>query len=285
MPKDRKLKREIDGIKVFKHNFNKEDIIKPFRCSNGKEFYTGLHFWTNEGYLIKIIEYYNEFNVLIEFLYNGYRQYNTIHAIKEGAVKNPYHINIYGGYVGVGEYSRSMHKKAYSTWRSMLCRNTLEGQLSNRKNASYSNCAVCNEWYNFQNFASWFIKYIDNLNPWLYDDYQLDKDILQWNQSYKLYSPDTCCIVPSKINACLDGIYRLGKELPTGVKLTQYGKYKVVMSIENEQKYYGVYDTPEEAFEVYRQTKKGYITKLADEYYVQAAIHRALYNIEILPYI
>lgn len=283
----RKTEREINGIKVFKHNFNKEDIIKPFRCTNGSLYYKDTLWWTNDGYLVKVIEYYDKNNVLIEFLYNGYRKYTRIGDLKYGAIKNPYHLNIYGGYIGEGPYGKEDHLKIYKTWSHMLERHTIEGQMKD-KNKSYVNSSICNEWYNYQNFALWYDNYISSLNPLYYNDYQLDKDILQWNQPYKIYSPNTCCIVPKEINICLDGIYTPNKTLPTGVNLRSNGKYSASIRINGKLHYIGFYNTPEEAFLSYINAKKDRLKQLADFYYTKGAIkqiiYEILYNIEILPY-
>jgi len=212
--------------------------------------------------------------------------------LKCGAIWNPYHINKNGGYFGEGPYGKRSHIKIYNSWSKMLERNTIEGQLSNRRNASYSNCSVCNRWLNYQNFAYWYDKYSLELNPLLYDDYQLHKDILQWNQPYKVYSPETCCLVPSEINNALGNMHlesTFNKGLPPGVKNTKYGKYETNVSIRGKLTHFGIYNTAEEAFEVYKRVKKGYIMELANEYYLQHGITeniwRALYNLEIMPFI
>ena len=65
---------------------------------------------------------------------------------------------------------------------------------------SYKGVEVCEEWYNFQNFAEWCEtqKFL-NAKDVKGKSYQLDKDILV--KGNKIYSPDTCCFVPPEINS------------------------------------------------------------------------------------
>lgn len=288
----RKTEREIKGTKVFKFNYEKEELINPFRCTNGNLYYKDTFWWTNDGYLIKVIEYYDSDHILIEFLYNGCRLYVRLNMLKYGQIRNPYHPNNHGGYIGIGEYkSNSEHIKIYGTWLGMLYRNTLEGQISNKRVTAYSNCSVYKEWYNYQNFALWYDTYRSLLNPEYWNILELDKDVLQWNQEYKIYGPDTCCLIPKEINISLNNMhtkFTINKGLPVGVQSNEYGGYISTVSIKGESIYCGHYDTPEEAFKVYKHMKSKYIRELADFYYKEGAIKKeiydALYNIEILPY-
>tara|TARA_R110000787_G_scaffold4900_1_gene18512 strand:+ start:198 stop:707 length:510 start_codon:yes stop_codon:yes gene_type:complete len=95
---------------------------------------------------------------------------------------------VYGvGFNSGGEFKPSIngnHTKPYSTWKSMLMR--CYSDKYHAKFPSYKECEVCDEWLDFQVFASWFVvNYIDG--------FQLDKDIkIDGN---KLYSPSTCMFV------------------------------------------------------------------------------------------
>lgn len=85
---------------------------------------TGERFKTNEGYSIIIIEYNNANDVLVQFqdkyeaiIHTNYK------ACKNGSVKNPYHPNKYGGYIGVGEYGSRENgelTRCHQDWRNML---------------------------------------------------------------------------------------------------------------------------------------------------------------------
>lgn len=63
---------------------------------------------------------------------------------------------------------------------------------------TYIGCGVSEEFHNFQNFALWY-------NKIKYDckyDLELDKDFLY--EGNKIYSPATCCLLPTEINSNLN---------------------------------------------------------------------------------
>ena len=67
----------------------------------------------------------------------------------------------------------------------------------------YANCAVCNEWLNYNNFAAWYMGKIQLLNPNY--AYEIDKDLLfpiygKRTNGIKLYSPITCVLIPHDLN-------------------------------------------------------------------------------------
>lgn len=102
---------------------------------------------------------------------------------------SPYIFNV--GYVGtksIAEYKEYQRHKSKKVWMSMIDR------CYSGKNKAYEDVYVCDEWHNFINFAKW---YDDNY----IDGWSLDKDLLSGYS--KLYSPNTCCFLPSKINAAI----------------------------------------------------------------------------------
>jgi hypothetical protein len=171
----------------------------------------------------------------------------------------------------------------YKTWESMLNRVS-----ENSKFLSYKNTTVCEEWYNFQFFAQWYTNYINLLNP-IYN-YQIDKDIFQWNYKYKVYSPSTCCLIPDRLNNSLVGLHvnRYNHpELPVGV-MPNRGKYSSYITINDKRKYLGIFSNPMEAFAVYKKEKEEIIHKMAEYYYKNNAIlepvFQQLMNINIEPF-
>jgi hypothetical protein len=128
----------------------------------------------------------------------------------------------------------------YTTWRGMLFR-----CYDKKYNSSYEDCEVCDDWKIQSNFAKW---YYANYK----DGYQLDKDILG---NGKLYSPQTCCFIPSDINMCIVG---KNSESVTFVK----GKWQSSFS----QKYIGRFDSKQDAINAYRKKKGEHIKKVAAKY-------------------
>lgn len=81
--------------------------------------------------------------------------------------------------------------KCYDTWKSMIYR------CYDNRNKAYSNVKVCDGWKTFSNFKEWYDEnHIDN--------FQLDKDLKTLGVD-KIYSPENCCFVPSKVNNFLTG--------------------------------------------------------------------------------
>lgn len=126
------------------------------------------------------------------------------------------------GYVGEGPHraSRKDPSKAYDVWYQMLYRCYMDDEERGPGSWTYQGCSVCNEWLNYQNFASWYKKY---KKP----GFHIDKDILI--PGNKIYSPEFCEFVPSEINTCLTHSTRKRRSydgLPTGVSFCRAtGKY------------------------------------------------------------
>lgn len=178
---------------------------------------------------------------------------------------------VYGvGYFGEGPYLSSIGGVAtpeYTVWYNMLerCYNP------NRRvtNLAYVNSTVCLDWLNFQNFAHWYV------NTGYYAiGYELDKDLLYPGNT--LYSPDTCCMVPSKINAILR-TSNVIRELPQGVYRSR-NKFLAQLKCRPEGRHIGVYSTAEEASLAYNLAKKTYIQTLANEWlpYTDILVYEAL---------
>lgn len=279
------------GHPIIKTNSKGEVPISPFDIQNFKKFYEGTIFTNFYGDRYIILKYFNAGSVLIEFLDEFHYRTNTkLSVIKTGNVKNPFHKGKFGQYVGAGLYNRKNDHPVYNVWIHMHSR-VYESKTEYYSIVdSYKYCTICNEWYCFQNFASWYYNYISKLNPNY--KYSIDKDIFQFNIKNKIYSPTTCCIVPEDMNNMLSGIYpkiqTVSKNVPTGVVYNCGKFYPNLVIKQNHVTNLGHYDTPMEAFEVYKYHKLDYIHKCANLYYKDGAIlkdvYDQLYSIDILPY-
>lgn len=253
------------------------------KVENAKEYYENKYeypFITNQGYRIVIKEYVDRNHVLVEFLNSGYQTWTTINAVKNGCVYYPFHPNRFGSYIGDGEYNKS-NRNFYSIWESMFNR-CLIG--SSKFHDSYLNKVTIDfDWYNFQNFAKWMDSYLSKINPKYHEELQLDKDILQWGVENKIYGPNTCCLIPRKINRIL-AAPRISKKYLHGVHKNLY-HYSVTLITDHKYNCLGTYKTQEEAFQVYKQAKEQYLKELADYYYSENAILKEirdlLYKISI----
>lgn len=165
-----------------------------------------------------------------------------------------------------GKYKSKENKRpthAYSVWRSMLRR--CYGPKRHIEHPAYNGCTVSKEWHDFQDFAEWFYNH-----DFYGMGYQLDKDLLV--KGNKVYSPATCCLIPSELNTMLvDSAAARGKH-PQGLsfyklKGSSKGKYKVNIRLGgNKQEYLGYYDCKHEAYRVYKAAKETHVKVKALEW-------------------
>lgn len=91
---------------------------------------------------------------------------------------------------------------------SMLKRCYSENSLT--ANPTYLGCSVCEEWLTFSNFKSWMEQ-----QDWEWK--HLDKDLLVYQN--KVYSPETCCFISSRLNTFLVKSDKIRGDYPLGVSL------------------------------------------------------------------
>lgn len=273
-----------------------KEIKNPIRFIDDTQLHVGEKHITNfenEEAIVIAFRNYRDIDIQFQDQY-GYIKRTSYLALDKGNCKNPYHPNQYGGFFGVGPYdgfTDKYFKKAKVAWYHILERTNDNFRTkmyvennSNRYN-SYEKCTLHPDWYNYQNFARWYLSYYYPLNKEV--EYEIDKDILQWNIDEKIYGPYTCCLLPHMINQAFVG---LNKEKPTNLPpgiIKINNKYRVAIRRNGgESKTIGLYNTVEEAFEVYKKLKEDYIKELAVYYYNIGAlypeIYNALMNIEIM---
>lgn len=235
----------------------------------------------NFGSQMVIVEYRNCIDIDVYFpKYDWIAKSIRYKNFKNGKVKCPYEPKVYNhGYIGEGKYRVSENGKAtkcYVTWQSMLKR--CYNKKYHKKEATYKNCEVAEEWLNFQNFAKWYYEKFYQIEGQRMD---LDKDIL--NKGNKIYSDKTCVFVPNNINLLFTKSDKIRGKYPIGVCYHKRHKKfvaecRVYDYKENKKKkiHLGYYDTPQEAFEVYKQFKEKHIKQVAD--YYKKNIPDKLYN-------
>ena len=141
----------------------------------------------------------------------------------------------------------------YQVWKDMLKR--CYSDKYQEKRPTYKGCTVCDEWLSFMSFRKWMMK-----QDW--EGKQLDKDILVMDN--KVYSPETCIFVNQEINLILVSCEAKRGDWPQGVYYHKSARsFQSSIRKGNERKYLGLYDTPEEASNVYRKEKALYIYETA----------------------
>ena len=124
----------------------------------------------------------------------------------------------------------------YTKWKSMLVR--CYDTNYHKRQPSYIGVTVCPEWLTYSNFKSWMVEQE-------FKGLQLDKDLLGLDS--RIYSPDTCCFIPSILNTLIQ------KTLPP--KANYGGKYRVQIKINSKTTHVGIYNTLSEAQVAYNIAK------------------------------
>ena len=221
------------------------------------------------GTKMKIISYRRYDDIDVEFLddFHVVKEHQTYSNFKKGQIKNPYDRSVYGvGYVGEGIHIIIKNKKvslSYEVWSEMLARCYLKERQHLHK-AYYGIVTVCDEWQCYHRFANWYEEHAYECDGRLH----LDKDILC--PGNKIYSPETCLLVPQRINMLfLNKSNKRG--LPNGIM-----KYSNGYLAKYDGKEIGVYLTVEEAYYAQTKKKKEEVVRIANEY--KKVIPEKVYN-------
>ena len=226
---------------------------------------TGMEGVNNFGSKMIITNYRNYKDIDVYFPeYNWVAKNKQYEHFKKGEIKCVYEPRTFGvGYLGEGKYKtreNGKKTKCYKVWQSMLQR--CYDSKYKEKYPTYNACEVYESWHNFQNFAHWY----ENNYYEIEDEVMcLDKDILF--KGNKIYSPETCVFVPKNINILFTKRNKSRGNLPIGVCYHKQNRtYISACNFGDGQKYLGCYNTPQEAFEVYKQYKEKLIKEVIDSY-------------------
>lgn len=188
-------------------NINKEYHTKVYNKNKNQRI--GEQNYNKKGFLMKIIKYEYGQNIIVEFNDANKTQVKTRYNLfKNGDVQYPYEKTVLN-IASIGQtkiYENNKHKKSYKVWSSMITR--CYSEKYHKRQKTYKDCVVCDEWLCYENFEKWFNKnYYEIPN----EKVCLDKDILI--KGNKIYSPETCCFVPQSINNCI--LYKHNKNYTT----------------------------------------------------------------------
>ena len=139
----------------------------------------------------------------------------------------------------------------YTRWVEMLKR--CYSEKWHKKEPTYKDCYVCEEWVTFSNFKKW----MEQQN---WQGKELDKDILV--PENKEYGPRTCIFVSKNLNQILKDKESCRGKYPRGVCRIAGGVnffYQALISTYGNHQYLGSYKTVEEASKVYKKAKYEYI--------------------------
>ena len=245
--------------------------------------------YNNFGSKMVIVGYRKAMDIDVYFPeYDWTFKHTRYYLFKNGQIRCPYERRVYNiGYIGEGKYKaynkNGKSTKCYNSWKHML-RRCYDSKL-HKKFPTYKNCKVCNEWLNFQNFAKWYYNNYYEVNN---EIMCLDKDIL--NKGNKIYSPNNCIFVPNSINVLFTKNDIKRGDYPIGVSYYKANKKFVekcsIYNYEENKKksvFLGYYDTPQKAFEVYKEFKESHIKDVAEVYKEQIPdkLYKGMYDYKV----
>ena len=230
---------------------------------------------SNEGCIMKIAEYNNIHDIIIEFQdEHKYRVHTRYQAFKNGECKNPFFPSVFGhGYLGTDKEGntpnvnelkdgKNVHTWEYNKWKGMLKR-CFDNKYKER-NPTYKDVSCCSRWLCFANFLE-DLEILKQEYNW--DDdikLNLDKDIL--NKNNKIYSLENCVLVPDYINFLFLKSDAKRGSYPVGVTYHKIAKkYQARCRINGVKKHLGCYNTIEEAFNAYKIAKEQEIKRVAED--------------------
>lgn len=236
----------------------------------------------NQGEYMKIIEYINCDNIKIMFKETNNIISSTYAHFKSGTVKDRLFYGVtkkeqrvIGNTKSKNEYGNV--KKSYNIWNGILKR-CCDQSFKERQQA-YQECTISEEWLCYENFEKWY-----NKNYYEVDGEKMcvDKDILVKNN--KMYSQDTCLIVPERINSLFKH-RRKNKESPYPIGVTYMRDKNLYVSTVKvgDKKIVTYHKNPEDAFCAYKKEKEKTIKQVADKYKskIPQKLYDAMYRYEI----
>lgn len=140
---------------------------------------------------------------LIRFIETGNYQYayrNRIASLNESDISKPIYFNV--GFAESPDKSPiETNCISFDTWMGMIQR----CYSNSPKNKAYKDVSVHEEWHNYYNFSLWF-KENYPLKIQTSRKLCLDKDLFAHSDVNKIYSPQTCCFLPTEINSSISGL-------------------------------------------------------------------------------
>ena len=243
--------------------------------SSNKIDRTGETNVSKEGCTMKIAEYDNANNIIVEFEdEHKYRLHTQYSNFKKGKCKNPFFASVLGHeYLGldkngnipnVNEFKdgKNVHTWEYRKWQGMLQR-CFDNKYK-EKYPTYKDVVCCERWLCYANFLE-DLEVLKQEYNWNVDEkLTLDKDIL--HKDNKLYSLENCVLVPQWINKLFTKCDASRGDCPIGVTYHKRAKkYQARCNVNGKLTRLGYYNTIEQAFNTYKIAKEQEIKRVAED--------------------
>ena len=235
--------------------------------------------YNKQGCLMKIVEDSGSSDVVVEFQDEyRFKKHTQYCNFKSGSIKNPYAPSIHNvGIIGnkYPVWKNGRPTKEYSIWATMLKRCFYKNLKDSQP--TYRNVTCCDKWLLFENFYDWLHSQ-ENFKQWENNKrYALDKDIIIKNN--KIYSPETCCVVPQNVNCLFLKREAERGDLPIGVR--RNGNLFSACChnpFANKTERLGAYQTIDDAFQAYKRYKEYLIKQVAQIEFESGNITKRCYQ-------
>ena len=181
--------------------------------------------------------------------------------------------------VGINDRSRptkieGRNTKEYTLWHDMLKR--CYSIIYQEKYPTYIGCTISDNFKLYSYFFDWCSNQIGFGNI----GYCLDKDLLY--KGNKTYNENSCVFLPKDLNMLLVKSNATRGLYPIGVS-KEGNRFKVQCRVSGKNNYLGLFDTPELAFNAYKNFKEAHIKELAEKYKdtIDSRAYQALLNYEV----
>lgn len=161
---------------------------------------------------------------------------------------------------------------SYARWRGII--NRCKPGAAQAQSKCYVGCSVSPLFEEFQGFANWYTKQVG----YGLEDYDIDKDLLV--KGNKLYSEETCVLIPAKLNKFLS--QKNANSDNRGIAKTATNRYVATGCLDSNVYYIGTYDTSEEARTHYlndRNKNIGIWIERLKDMVIDSKVITALYNL------
>ena len=264
-------------------NFKKGNIKHPMINYHSQliKDKIGMENINNQGSLMKIVEYTNQKNIVVEFQDDyKYRVNTQFKSFQNGMIHNPYYPSVIGvGILGTKYPIRDKDGnllKAYQTWCDIIKRSFSD--RIKEKQPMYYDVTCCDEWKLFENFYEWIVNE-ENYEIWKdIPRSAIDKDILI--KGNKIYCPDACTLVPQEINELFVKNNKKRGKYPIGVSYHKASKKYIAAcgDMNGGTINLGEYDNMIDAFNAYKMAKENLLKNVATDYYNKHIISKKCYD-------
>ena len=224
--------------------------------------YVGKVFKTNKCGDVEVLEVLGGGKFVVKFITSGSLKTCNQNRLISGNVRDTKEYPVYttgvqdiNGYLVKGQPT----PKDYSVWNNirLRCYNlNCRGSLP-----TYEGCTMSEDFLVFSKFKEWY----NNQIGCEQDGWHVDKDLLF--KGNKVYSAETCVLLPPEINSAIVVHNRGSNNLPMGVTYNRTKtRYRAMIQRKGGREYLGTYDTPEEAFYAYKPVKEAYIKSIAEKW-------------------